>query len=82
MSKLISNNDDLVQACPECDVAGNVYRRTDFEQADDDKRFRCGRCNARFDEIVEREAKGPRTGGKASKYEDVLAEMDPEELVS
>jgi transposase-like protein len=46
-------DDDRVYACPECDRAGNMWRR-EGRQYDADERYRCHDCGAEFGDPVER----------------------------
>lgn len=54
--RITHDSDDLVYACPDCDVAGKVYRRVDSTRSYDDAEHCCHRCGASFAEPVEREA--------------------------
>jgi len=48
--------DDMTYACPECDQAGNIYRRySDRRQGDE--LYRCDDCGGRFDSPVERKSR-------------------------
>lgn len=56
MPRHIHEADDRVYACPNCDGAGEVYRRT-HENKDYDHPFRCHKCGNEFDDVVERDAR-------------------------
>lgn len=56
MPRHIHPDDDKVFACPACDGAGEVYRRT-HENKEFDKPFRCHKCGHEFDDVVERDAR-------------------------
>lgn len=61
MPRITHPDDGVVYACPECDVAGGVYRRT-HENKEFDKPFRCGKCREEFEEPVERPPKDTSNG--------------------
>lgn len=60
-----------VEACPECDRTSVARRQTKRPT------FRCKKCGHRFDEPVEREARGPHTTALQAK---ALETMTPEDL--
>lgn len=69
---------DLVRACPECDMGGNVVARSgrqDWQVSDE--RYRCGQCGATFDEFVERERRS-KCGHAADSLVAKLQDLDPD----
>jgi predicted RNA-binding Zn-ribbon protein involved in translation (DUF1610 family) len=58
--RLTNPDGDEVAACPECDVAGGVWKRT-HPYRDYDKRFKCNKCGAEFDEVNRRPQKSTPT---------------------
>lgn len=75
MPRVTHDAEDKVLACPECDTAGDIYRRTHRGNAyvgNPDEEFSCGRCSASFSEPVERPTKPPSGGGRRSKLERML----------
>jgi predicted RNA-binding Zn-ribbon protein involved in translation (DUF1610 family) len=73
MPRHIHPEDDRVFACPECDGAGEVYRRTHATR-DYDHDFKCHKCGHVFDDAVERPAKASPVpaGGGAPEDDDGL----------
>lgn len=87
--KRVTHDDDgMAWACPECDSAGNLRERTGSPHgfmADGPERYACDDCGARFEVPVEREARNPlpdpHAGGKRAKYEELLLDADPDEVI-
>jgi predicted RNA-binding Zn-ribbon protein involved in translation (DUF1610 family) len=70
MARYIHDADDRVYACPSCDAAGDVYRRTHATR-EYDHEFKCHKCGAEFDDAVERDRKPTPVGtGYAPRPED------------
>jgi len=70
MPRHIHDDDDRVYACPSCDGAGEVYRRTHATR-DYDHDFKCHKCGHVFDDPVDRPAKAsPVPSGGAGVPED------------
>lgn len=68
MPRLIHGDDDRVLACPECDEAGDVYKRTHKYKTFDPACI-CHKCGAEFEEseIVDRESQhDPEKAWKAA----------------
>lgn len=79
MPRHIHPDDDKVFACPACDGAGEVYRRT-HENKEFDKPFRCHKCGNEFDDVVERESREAVPGDGVDVYDDdgIPASLDPD----
>lgn len=75
--RVSSDEDGVVIACPECDKAGDVYRRhrSNTHIGDPEDPFACGKCSATFEEPVERPPKpsGPRAS-LIREVQDVLGD--------
>lgn len=74
----MSDHDETVAACPECDCAdiySNVGNRSDTAS------YHCRHCGADFDDYVERARKGPG-GIRGDTIAGVLDRADPDELLS
>ena len=80
MPRYIHDDPDRVYACPECDGAGEVYKRTHATR-DYDHDFKCHKCGHLFDDPIERDAKRSPVpaGGHAPEDDDGLpASLDPD----
>jgi len=79
--RLTNPDGDEVAACPECDVAGKVWERT-HPTRDFDKRFRCHKCGAEFDDVNRRPPKSNPTptpnDGPAEDDDGLPASLDPD----
>lgn len=87
-NRVTHDDDGMAWACPECDSAGNLRERTGTWNgwtADGPERYACDVCRARFGVPVEREARnalaGPHKGGPSAKYEELLLDADPDEVI-
>jgi predicted RNA-binding Zn-ribbon protein involved in translation (DUF1610 family) len=80
MPRHIHDADDRVYACPSCDGAGEVYRRTHATR-DYDKPFKCHKCGHEFEEPIDREAKpspvGDADGGAPEDEDGLPHNLDP-----
>lgn len=77
------DEDGMVYACPRCDRADRVYRRT-HSRRDYQHPYRCYDCGAEFDEPVKRES---RVGGEGvarprSDAAQSLLDADPDDVVT
>lgn len=80
--RLRHDGDDRVLACPECDLAGEVWKRTHKTRSYEFE-CKCHKCGAEFDEddVVDREPKQSRHGGgRLAKGARKLLEADPDDV--
>jgi predicted RNA-binding Zn-ribbon protein involved in translation (DUF1610 family) len=79
--RYIHDADDRVFACPWCDGAGEVYRRT-HKHKDFDTTFACHKCGNGFEIPVERPAKSSPgnvpNGGAVEDDDGLPAQLDPD----
>lgn len=76
MPRVTHEETDRVLACPDCDGAGDLYKRTGNGNAyvgDVEEPYRCQKCGATFSEPVDRPAKGV-TGGAVTD-EELLSDL-------
>lgn len=71
MARHTHPDDDRVYACPECDAAGGIYRRT-HQNKDFDDPLRCHKCGHTFDDdaVVDRKSKTPADSGGMIRDDD------------
>jgi len=69
MSSYIHPDPDRTYACPECDTGGDVRVREDLSRSNGDEKYRCGNCEARFDNPVDRPKRYESRGGTAQSYD-------------
>jgi DNA-directed RNA polymerase subunit RPC12/RpoP len=77
MPRVTDAPEGMVVACPECDAAGDVYRRTQTGNpyvGDPEAEYSCGKCSATFEEPNIRAKKARSGGGSWSKLERILQE--------
>jgi transposase-like protein len=68
----------MIQACPSCDSASISHNPHGIDSHKPDARdWRCSDCQHKFDEPIEREAKG---GSHRKGLAGQLARMEPEDL--
>jgi len=79
--RLTDTDGDDVAACPECDVAGEVWERT-HPHRDFDKRFKCHKCGAEFDAVNRRPPKStpssPAPNTDTPEDDGLPASLDPD----
>ena len=73
-----SRDDDLIDACPECEYSG-IHRRT-TPRFDASERYRCRNCTHTFANPIRRPPK--QVGGKGGDVRRFLLEADPEDLIA
>ena len=77
MPRVTDAPEGMVVACPDCDTAGDVYRRTKTGNpyvGDPNDKYSCGKCSSTFDEPNVRQEKPRSGGGGLSKLEAMLEE--------